>query len=103
MESFFQKNNLDLAKALQNDDFDYSRVADVIKNTKTQTQRQGLKFLPRKLNDLVKSLLVWLEELAETGKTEVRNKVAAVLEELLRRKGISHDRYTAIKEVNNIW
>ena len=50
----------------------------------------------------MKSLQVWLEELAETGKTEVRNKAAALLEELLRRKGISHEWYTAIKEDNNI-
>ena len=48
--------------------------SEVIKNTKVG---QGLKFLPRKLTDLVKSLQVLLEELAETGKTDVRNKVAA--------------------------
>ena len=42
----------------------------VIKNAKVG---QGLKFLPRKLNALVKSLQVLLEELAEAGKTEVRN------------------------------
>ena len=54
------------------------------------------------LNDLAKSLQVLLEELTETGKNEVRNKVAAVLEELLRRNGISLDRYTTIKEDNNI-
>ena len=94
-----EEQHLEVAEALQNDDLDSSRVAEFIKNTKTG---QGLKFLPRKLNDLVKSLQVWLEELAETGKTEVRNKVAAVLEELLRRKGISHERYTATKVNNHI-
>jgi hypothetical protein len=62
----------------------------------------GLKFLPRKLNDLVKSLQVSLEELAETERSDVRTKVGAVLEELLRRNGISLNQYTIIKEDNNI-
>ena len=73
----------------------------VIKNNKV---RQGLKFLLRKLNDLVTSLQV-LVELAETGKTEVRNKVAAVFEELLRRKwNISRpmEQYIVNKIVNII-
>ena len=63
---------------------------DVIKDTKIG---QGLKYLPRKLSDLVKGLHDLLEELAETGPTEVR-KVAAVLEELLSRNGISLDNDT---------
>ena len=53
------------------------------------------------LNGLVKSLQVLLEELTETGENEARNKVAAVLEELLRRNGIPLDRYTTSKEDNN--
>ena len=78
--------HLNLAKVLLNDDLDSLRVAQVTKNTEVG---QGLKFLPRELNDLVKSLQVLLDELAETGKIEVHYKVAAVLEELLRRNGIS--------------
>ena len=40
----------ELSEALQNDDLYSSQVAGVIKNTKVG---QGLKFLPRKVNDLV--------------------------------------------------
>ena len=61
-----------------------------MKNTKV---RQGL---------LVKGLQVLLEELTETGTTEVRGKVAAVPEELPNRNGISFDRYSVIKDDNNI-
>ena len=71
----------------------------VIKNTKVG---QWLQFLPRKLNDLVKRWQVLLKELTEQGGNEVRNMVAAVIEELLRHNGISLDRYTTIKEDNNI-
>ena len=95
-ELLSEEQHLELAEALQNDDLYSSRV---IKNTKV---RQGLKFLPRKLNDLVKRLQVLLEELTESGENEVRNKGAAVLEELLRRNGTSLDRYTTIKEDDNI-
>ena len=59
-ELFSEEQHLELAKVLQNDDFYSSRI--VIKNTKVG---QGLKFLPRKLNDLVTSLQVLLEELTE--------------------------------------
>ena len=78
---------------------DFPIVAAVIKETKIG---QGLPFLPRKVRDLTKNLHVWLEELAETGSSTVRNKISALLEELLRQKGISHHRYTSIKEENNI-
>ena len=56
----------------------------------------------RKLAYLTKHLQIWLEELVDTGKSDVRNKVAGLLDELLRRKGISHERYITIKEDNNI-
>ena len=59
---------------------------------------QGLMFLPRKLNDLVKSLQTWLEDLTETGRPDGRNKVSDVLKEFLRCNGISHEKYTTIKE-----
>ena len=58
-------------------------------------------FYHGKLN-LVKSLQIWLEDLVETGKSDVRNKVGAVPEELLRCNGISHGKYMSIKEDNNI-
>ena len=86
-------------KLAELEDFDSSKLIDVIKETKIG---QGLKFLPRKLTDLSKNLQLWLEELVETGSSVVKKKVAAVLEELLRRKAISHERYTSIKEDNVI-
>ena len=98
-ELLSEEQHLELAKALLNNHLYSSRVAEIIKNTKVG---QGLKFLPRKLNDLVKSLQVLLEVLAETGTTELRYKVAAVLEERLRYNEISLDRYSSIKEANNI-
>ena len=80
-------------------EFNSSRLVDVIKDTKNG---QGLKFLPRKLADLTKNLHIWLEEVVDTGKSDIRSKVAGLLEELLRRQGISNERYITIKEDNNI-
>ena len=77
---------------------DLPTIALVIKDTKVG---QRWKFLPRKLTDLKQQLQIWLKDLVETGRHDVRNKVGAVLEELLRRNGISHERYTNIKEDNN--
>ena len=56
---------MELDKALLEDELDYSRIVDVIKGTK---DGQGIKFLPRKLNEVVKGLQIWLEEFTETGK-----------------------------------
>ena len=78
---------------------DLPTIALVIKDTKVG---QGLKFLPRKLTDLKQQLQIWLKDLVETVRPDVRNKVGAVLEELLRRNGISLERYTNIREDNNI-
>ena len=78
--------------------FDLHAVALIIKDTKIG---QAMKFLPRKMNDLVKNLQLLLEELTETGKFTLRNKISGVLDELLRRKGISHDRYNEIKTDND--
>ena len=88
-----------LADVLLEEEFNSSRLVGVIKDTKIG---QGLKFLPRKLANLTKNLHIWLEELVDTGKSDIRNKVVGLLEELLRRKGISHERYMTIKEDNNI-
>ena len=78
---------------------DLPTIALVIKDTKVG---QGLKFLPRKITNLKEQLRIWLKHLVETVRSEVRNKVGVVLEELLRRNGISLERYTNIKEDNNI-
>ena len=50
-----------LEEALQEDVLDSSRIVDVIKGTKVG---QGLKFLPRKLNDPLNSLQICLEDLS---------------------------------------
>ena len=62
------------------EEIDLPAVAAVIKETKIG---QGLPFLPRKVSELTKHLHVWLEELAETGASTVRNKISALLKELL--------------------
>ena len=81
------------------EDLDLPTVALIIKDTKIG---QGLKFLPTKMNDLVKSLQTLLTELFETRSSVVRNNVRAVLEELLQLKGITQQRYNSIKEENDI-
>ena len=79
--------------------FDLPAVALVIKDTKIG---RGLKFLPRKMNDLVKSLQTLLTELVETGSSAIRNDVQAVLDELLQKKAITQERYNTIKDENYI-
>ena len=79
---------------------DLPAVALIIKDTKIG---RGLKFLPRKLSDLVKSLQTLLTELTETGSSTIQNNVRNVLEELLQRKGITQERYNSIKDENNIF
>ena len=79
-----------LADALLEEEFNSSWLVDVIKDTKIG---QDIKFLPLKLADLTKNLQICLEELVDTGKSDVRNKVAGLLEELLQSKEISHKRY----------
>ena len=98
-ELLSEEQHLKLADALLEEEFNYLRLVDVIKDTDIG---QGLKFLPRKFADLTKNLQIWLEDVTETGRPDVRNKVDAVLEELLRRNGISGEKYTSIKEDNNI-
>ena len=46
---------------------DLPTIALVIKDTKVG---QGLKFLPRKLTDLMQQLQIWLKDLVETGHSE---------------------------------
>ena len=78
-ELLSEEQHLELDKVLLGDELDSSRIVDVIKGTKVG---QGFKFLPRKLNELVKSLQIWLEELTETGRSDLRKK-------LIRYNGIS--------------
>ena len=49
------------------EEMDLPTIAVVIKNTKAG---QGLKFLPRILNDLKQQLHIYLKDLVETGQSE---------------------------------
>ena len=71
----------------------------MVKETKVG---QGLKFLPRMTDSLKKQLPLLLEEMVETGQTRVKKELEGILEELLRRGGISPHRYKAIKDEHNI-
>ena len=57
-ELLSEEQYLELDKALLEVELSSSRIVDVIKGTKVW---QGLKFLPRKLNDLAKCLQIWLK------------------------------------------
>ena len=65
---------------------DLPLISQVISATKVG---RGLAFLPRKVSDLRNSLHSLLTRLAENGNSMIRNKLAAVLEELWRLKAIS--------------
>ena len=80
-------------------DIQQIQIANVIKDTKIG---RGINFLPRKIDDLVKSLHMWLEELVGSGHVELKKKVSAVLDELLNRRSINKQNYESIKKDNNI-
>ena len=61
-----------------------------------------MNFFPRETGDLNDSLREWMEEFVEKGRTVLQNKISSVLNELLRRKIISDERYNELKEEINI-
>ena len=63
---------------------------------------QGLDFLPTKTSKLLDTLQEWLKEFVDKGSYALKDKIGAVLNELLRRKTISTGRYEEIKEQHNI-
>ena len=81
------------------EELDIKRFIDIIKEFKIG---EGLDFLPRKTNKLVDTLQEWLDEFVEKGSSALKNKIGAVLNELLRRKEISPQRYDEIKGEHNI-
>ena len=81
------------------DEIDIKQLTDVIRETKIG---QGMNLLPRKTGDLINSLREWMVEFVETGGTVLQNKISSVLNEHLRRKTISDERYNELKEENNI-
>ena len=78
---------------------DLEKIANVIKSSKIGN---GLKFLPSKNKDLTDNLQMWLAELVETVNNDLKQKIGAVLDELLRRHVITEERYNTIKEENDI-
>ena len=78
---------------------DLEKIANVIKSSKIGN---GISFLPTKIKDLTDTLQTGLVELAETGKNDLKQKIGAMLDELLRRREITGERYNEIKEDNNI-
>ena len=81
------------------EELDIKRFIDIIKEFKIG---EGLDFLPRKTNKLVDTLQEWLDEFVEKRSSALKNKIGAVLNELLRRKEISPQRYDEIKGEHNI-
>ena len=81
------------------EELDIKRLIDVIKEFKIG---EGLDFLPRKTNRLIDTLQEWLDEFVEKGGSALKKKIGAVLNELLRRKEISPQRYDEIKDGHNI-
>ena len=86
-------------KLMEIEEMDLPMVVDIVKETKVG---QGVKFLPRVMDSLKKRLPLLLEEMVETGQTRVRTELEGILEELLRRGGISLKRYQHIKDEHNI-
>ena len=78
---------------------DLEAVADIVQDTKVG---QGLKFLPRMLVALHQSWQILQKELGETGSGMIRNRLAAVLQEVNRRKIISDKLDVTLKDDNNI-
>ena len=62
---------------------------------------QGLIILPRTLDGLHKSWQLLQEELDETGSAMIINRLAAVLQDMNRRKIISDKLYVKLKDDNN--
>ena len=81
------------------EELDIKRLIDIIKEYKIG---EGLDFLPRKTNRLIDTLQEWLDEFVEKGSSTLKNKSGAVLNEFLRKKEISFQRYDEIKGEHHI-
>jgi len=79
---------------------DLPRVVDIIKETKIG---HGIKFLPSTVPDLKERLHHLLtDDSIDTELSYIKREIHALLEELLRRKAISDEQYSAIKEDNKM-
>ena len=99
-EKLLSTEQADKINKVLKDGKDLKQIANIIKSTKIGND---LDHLPTKINDLKNVLQIWLTELATTGKNDLRQKVGAVLDEMLRRQVITQNRYNLIKEDNNIF
>ena len=81
-------------KLIRNDAaFELPTIIAIIKDTKIGN---GLKFLPRTIHDLKRKLQLILTEVTVTGIDVMRKELFAVLDELLRQRGISTEDYNCI-------
>ena len=81
------------------DDLDMDSVISELKNVKIG---RGIPFLPTVLQKLKDKAKDWIAEFAEKKSGHLRDKLLAVLDELLQRKAISKQEYKNKIEQNNI-
>ena len=94
-ERLLSKKQADRINEILKEGKDLTKIANVIKSTKIG---YGLDHLPTNNKDLKDALQTWLTELTETGLEDLKRKVEAVLDELLRRRVITQNRYNSIKD-----
>ena len=63
---------------------------------------RGLKFLSRLTNGLLDKLKEWLESIKEKRTQQLKEKLNAVLDELLQRKAITKQKYKDTREEHNL-
>ena len=79
---------------------DLQEIADIVKSTKIGN---GLDHLPTKIYDLENTLNELLAELVKSGNNNLKQKIGAILDEMLRRELITKNRYNLVKENNDIF
>ena len=75
--------------------FELPSIVAIIKDTKIGN---GLKFLPRTIRDLKRKLQLILTEVTVTGIDAMKKELIAILDELLRQKGISVEDYNDVSK-----
>ena len=78
---------------------DMEKLIGVMKEAKIG---RGLDFMPRKTIDIWKKLRNLLAEFNIDGKSEVRNELLALMDELMTRKELTKKEYDLIISLNNI-
>ena len=80
-------------------ELDMEKLISIIKETKIG---RGLDFIPRKTNTLWNQLKELFSEFGEEGKSYVKTKVLALMDELLQKKELTKKEYNTMKYLNNI-